>query len=292
MASQQEIRERVTNQIIEALQRGISPWHRPWFPSTNSGFHCNVITQRRYNGVNPLLLQIAALERGYQSKWWGSAEQWASLGGWVKGYSTAIVQRERITRGGRDTNGEWHAATVPLLRQQAVFNADQVNGVPRFQTRPPAVEVQPDFKPAERVVQATGADIRENEGEKAWYHYPPAPGDFIEIPSKFDFIIGLGGLKSWYNTIFHELFHWSEPRLGWNGGYDLNELRAEMGAGFLSAAIGIPTYGPTNHHYSHVDAWVAALRQDPRTIFRVASAASAAVNFILSFSRDEAAVSR
>ena len=290
MAAQQEIRERVTNQVTEALESGISPWHRPWFPSANSGFHSNIITRRRYSGVNPLLLQIAALECGFQSKWWASAEEWASLGGWVKGYGTRIVLRERIARGGWDTNGEWHATSLPLLREQVVFCADQVEMVPQFQAQAPTVEVQPDFKPAERVVQATGADIRENEGEKAWYHYPPA--DYIEIPSKFDFIIGLGGLKSWYDTAFHELCHWSEPRLGWNGGYDLNELRAEMGAGFLSATLNIPSYGPTKHHYNHVDSWVAALRQDPRTIFRVAAAASAAVTFILSFSREEAAVSQ
>jgi antirestriction protein ArdC len=61
-----------------------------------------------------------------------------------------------------------------------------------------------------------------------------------------------------------------------------------MGAGFLSAIIGIPSYGPTQHHFNHVDSWVEVMRQDHRTIFRIASAACAAASFILSFSRAEA----
>jgi len=270
MAGQQQIRQRVTNTIIKALEAGVSPWHQPWSPARNTGFAANVVTERRYSGVNPLLLQLAALERGFQSRWWGSFEDWSSLGGRVRGWGTMIVLRQRQT-------------TRRLLCKQVVFNADQVEGVPQCQVQPPAVEVQHDFGPADRIIAATAADIRENEGDKAWYHYPPE--DYIELPSKVDFVIGMGGVKAWYDTVLHELCHWAEPRLAWNGGYLLNELRAEMGAGFLSAAIGIPSYGPTRHHFNLVDSWVDALRQDHRTIFRVSSAASAAVAFILSFSR-------
>lgn len=135
------------------------------------------------------------------------------------------------------------------------------------------------------VIRATGADIREVEGDKAWYHYPPA--DFIEIPPKDSVTFCMGGLKSWYDSAFHELCHWAEPRLCWRGGYDLNELRAEIGAGLILAASDIPSYGSTNHHSNHVDLWVAALRQDHRAIFRVSAAACVAVKFILSFSREE-----
>jgi len=277
MASNHEIRQRVTNEIIEALESRGCPWHMPWSPSRNTGFPTNVITRRRYSGVNPLLLQIAALERGFHSKWWGNVEEWASLGGQVKGCGTAIVLRE--------INGERHAATMPLLREHVVFSADQVEGVEQYQPQAPKVDVQPDFEPAERVIAATGADIREVDAGKAWYFYPP--NDYIELPPRSSFIFGIGGVKGWYDTAFHELCHWSEPRLGWNGGYALNEMRAEMGAGFIAAAIGIPSYGPTNHHFNHVDAWVAALRDDHRTIFRVSRAASAVVKFLLSFSRAE-----
>lgn len=276
MASQHEIRAYVTAKIIAALQASISPWHRAWSSASNTGFHTNVISQRQYSGVNPLLLQIAALEQGLQSKWWGTAEEWSSLGGRIRWQGTLIVLRTRYT--GR-------------LREQVVYCADQVEDVPQFQVQVPTVEGQPDFQAAEQLIQATGADIRECQGDKAWYHYPPAPGDFISIPSKFDFILGLGGLRSWYDTIFHELCHWSEVRLGWDSGYSRNELRAEMGAALLSATLNIPTFGLTSHHFNHVDAWVDALRRDSRTIFRVAAGACAAVNFILAFGREEVPVS-
>jgi antirestriction protein ArdC len=283
MASPKEIREQVTNTVIAALEAHLCPWHMRWSPATNTGLHANVVTKRRYSGVNPLLLQLAALEWGFQSRWWGSFGQWTSLGGQVTGCGTRIVSFKRISRLGRDSNGE--RATHLLPRERTVFSADQVEGVEQFKVQAPSVEVQPDYEPARRVIAATGADIREVEGDKAWYFYPP--NDYIEIPSTFTFILGMGGLCSWYDTIFHELCHWAEPRLGWNGGYALGEMRAEMGAGFLSAALNIPSFGPTNHHFACLDSWIGAMKEDCRAIFRVASAASAAANFILACSEAE-----
>ena len=294
MASQNDIRERVTNEIIEALQRGISPWHMPWSPATNTGFPANVVSKRPYSGVNVLLLHLAALEQGFQSRWWGTFEHWSSQGGHVRSrpafvspgcWGTRIVLGKHITRLGRDRNGERHTAILPLLRERTVFNADQVDNVPHFQVQALTVDVQPNYQPAEKVIAATGADIREVEADKAWYFYPPP--DRIEIPPKFNFILGKSGLCGWYDSVFHELCHWTEPRLCWDGGYALNEMRAEIGAGFLSSQIGIPSYGPGKHHFNHVESWVGALRQDHRAIFRVSSAASAAAAFILACSRAE-----
>lgn len=304
MASQHDIRQRVTNEIIEALQRGVAPWHKPWAAGANTGFPANFVSKRRYSGVNPLLLQLAALEWGFESKWWGTYQQWASLGAQVKKrpgdvpagqWGTKIVFFKAITKAAQRDNGEQEPRTFPLLREYTVFNCDQVDGVEQFKVRAPTAELPPDFEPAERVIAATGADIRHVAGEKALYYYPP--GDYIEVPPKFNFIIGKGGLGGYYDTMFHELCHWTEPRLGWVGEYALNELRAEMGAAFLSAEISIPSYGPSNHHAAYLDSWIQAMREDHRVIFGIASAASKAADCILAFSRaaqpeeEEAAVS-
>ena len=53
----------VTNSIIADLERGVVPWVRPW-KSLASPFPENVISKRRYRGVNVLLLWATALDAG------------------------------------------------------------------------------------------------------------------------------------------------------------------------------------------------------------------------------------
>ena len=66
MPSQTEIRQRITDQIIESLKSGkLPPWRKPWASDANAGFPTNVASKRRYSGVNPLLLQIAAEKHGF-----------------------------------------------------------------------------------------------------------------------------------------------------------------------------------------------------------------------------------
>ena len=83
MSAQAEIRERVTGQIIEALRKGLTPWKKSWSDLENSGYPTNVASKKPYHGINPLILQIATQRRGFTSKWWGTFNQWKSLGGQV-----------------------------------------------------------------------------------------------------------------------------------------------------------------------------------------------------------------
>jgi antirestriction protein ArdC len=46
-----------TDRIIEALQKGVVPWERPWV----IGQPLNAETGRRYRGINRLLLDFTAL---------------------------------------------------------------------------------------------------------------------------------------------------------------------------------------------------------------------------------------
>src|SRR5262249_34850773 len=54
---------------------------------------------------------------------------------------------------------------------------------------------------------------RERNGNKAMYYRPPE--DYILIPLKLQFDFGPGGPEAYYGTIFHEIAHASENRLGW-----------------------------------------------------------------------------
>lgn len=300
MASQKEIRERVAKQIVEELQRGGAPWIKPWVGAVNSGFPSNVISKKTYRGINPLLLEMAAQKRRFSSKWWGTYRQWVSLGGQVKKrpddvasgeWGTKVVFFKPIKRIKKDDQGEEKVTSFPLLRDYVVFNADQVEGevMDKFRVQPPSENSTIDFEPAETVIAATGADIRHQAGSEAAYYRPPL--DHIVLPLKSQFENGPGGLAGYYDTAFHELGHWSEHRLKWTGSYALGELRAEMAACFLSAEIGVPTVGKAgNNHAKYLESWIKTMNEDHRVIFRISSAATAAADFILSFSKKEQVV--
>ena len=92
-------------------------------------------------------------------------------------------------------------------------------------------------------------------------------------------------VRDFYSTILHELCHWSECRLDWEGSYALGELRAEIGSCFLANELGIPQSDDLENHNRYLAHWLEELDSDPRIIFRAASSASKAADFVLSFSR-------
>ena len=106
----------------------------------------------------------------------------------------------------------------------------------RFKDEPANGIVLPDYGPAEELIAATGADIRFG-GDRAFYCRPIPEGswpnhengDFISVPPKHRF----NPLGAYYETVIHELAHWSEVRTGWDHqkqGYAMGELAAEIAA--------------------------------------------------------------
>ena len=91
----------------------------------------------------------------------------------------------------------------------------------------------------------------------------------------------------YYGTLAHETIHWtgSEKRLerikkfANREAYAFEELVAEIGACFLGAQIGVaPEFGQSA---AYVEGWLKALKEDKRAIFRAASEAQKAADFVL-----------
>lgn len=299
MKSQSQIRESITNQIVEHLQGGkVAPWRRPWSLDRNAGSPANVVSKKSYRGINPLLLEIAAMRHGLQSKWWATFNQWKDLGGSVKRrpenvqpgeFGTTIVFWRPVTKKERDANGDEREETYFLLKTYTVFCIDQVEGdhldhlrVGHGQLEPSEVEER--FEKADRAIDATGADIRHG-GNKAFYN---PQQDFIALPHKQQF-----ALPEYYETAFHELTHWTEhqSRLNWDrskaeNSYALGELIAELGGCFLASELGLPTAERLENHVSYLKTWLKNMQDDPRFIFKAAAQAAKAADFILAFSRE------
>src|SRR5450755_2498556 len=136
MPSQSEIQQQITARIIEGLKNGVVPWRKTWRPDKNSGSPANAISGRNYSGINPILLDLVAMSRGYTSRFWGTFDQWKSLGAQVQKrpadckpgqWGTQIVFYKQVKKT-KIENGEEKTDTFPVLRTFTVFNVDQVEG--------------------------------------------------------------------------------------------------------------------------------------------------------------------
>ena len=71
-----KVYEIITNRIIEQLEKGEVPWHKPWI----GGYPKNLISKKEYRGINTFILASAH----YISEYWVTYKQAKELGGNVK----------------------------------------------------------------------------------------------------------------------------------------------------------------------------------------------------------------
>ena len=285
-----DLYQQITDKIINQLEKGVAPWQQPW-SSIGGGMPVNVVSRRQYRGVNTLLLWAAAGEHNYQSNLWGTYRQWDTLGGHVNRgeRSTKIIFWNVTSKATVDEqSGKEKIEKRFFCREYSVFNLDQCGGdsLDRFRVARPTGGFV-DVGPAEDAIAATGAEIRHG-GNRAFFD---TKGDFVQLPIKEAFATP----ASYYSTALHELNHWSghESRLNrinklarfGDGSYAAEELIAELGAAFLTASLGIPNERTLDNSTAYLANWLAVLRSDNRAIFTAATAASAAADFILAFSR-------
>jgi antirestriction protein ArdC len=259
------IHEAITQRVIQAIEGGQTPpWRRAISDRENDGFPARPATLEPYKGVDVLLLNMSATEKGVFSRFWACEEEWTYLDCIVSGKSTTL------------------ADGTP------VFNGDQTVssiGSMVYRSRRRRTPVAVDYSPAEAVIAASGADIRHLCGTEAAYYYQE---DVIIFPEKWQFVQGPGGLEAYYDSLFHELVHFTEPRLGWSAPSAVNELRAEIGAPFMMARLNISVLTDMTllpNHHDHLTRWVRAMKTDPRLIIKVAQSASEAVEYLLALRR-------
>ncbi|MEG3151049.1 zincin-like metallopeptidase domain-containing protein [Sphingomonas sp. ZT3P38] len=277
----------VTTRIIAELEGGRIPWVQPWGRTGGAGAALprNAFTGRAYSGINVLLLWSAVIEAGYRSQGWLTFRQAQEAGGCVrKGErGVCVVYADRFTpekeRERAREAGE-AARVVPFLKRFTVFNMAQCEGLRDGLASDPAPLPEREIVPvAEQVIAASGVAFRIG-GDEAFY----SPShDFVQIPPQPAFFDPI----NWYRTALHELTHATghasrlDRKLVTSFGtkdYAREELVAEMGSAFLCASLGIV---PTVRHADYLASWLEVLREDNRAIFRAASAASKAADWLL-----------
>lgn len=282
-----DVYTRVTDRIVEELERGVRPWLKPW----NAEHAAGRITRplrfngQRYQGINILMLWAEAESSGYACPIWMTFQQARELGGHVrKGeHAAPVVYASKFNKTETDDAGLDVEREIPFLRQYSVFNVEQIDDLPDwyYQLKEPPKEQMPRVEHADRFFANTKAEIRQG-GNQAYY---AIGSDHVQMPRYECF----RDPESYCSTLAHELTHWTRhpsrlnrefgrKRFG-DEGYAMEELVAELGAAFLCADLRI-TPEVREDHASYVENWLKVLKQDKRAIFSAASHASKAVEFL------------
>src|SRR6266849_1745930 len=145
-----DVYQMITDRIIEKLEVGTVPWHKPW---RSIGAPRNLVSKNVYRGVNVWLLTA----QGYTSPYWATIRQINELGGQVrKGEKSTPVVFWRIyvddveVKAGepeaQETEGQGRRRFV--LRYFSVFNTEQCD-LPASVTEKLALPKQRQLDPFE-----------------------------------------------------------------------------------------------------------------------------------------------
>jgi len=285
-----DVYERVTSEIIKAIEAGAGEYRMPW----HHGGHLprNAGTRLPYRGVNLIALGSAARVRGFQSPYWATYRQWNKLGGQVRrGEKASVIvffKREDADRSDEDPDKERNRV---VMRGSFVFNANQVDGW--HEDEEPQGETMEHLETVDLFIGSLGATIRYG-GDVAYYHKPL---DQIHMPDrqKFAGTSARSAAEAFYSVLLHELTHWSGHRKRLNrdlsgrfgtSAYAMEELIAEFGAAFLCADLGISVY-PRRDHAAYVASWLLVLRRQKTAIVTATWVATTACRYLREISLEK-----
>lgn len=292
-----DVYQRITDQIVAELEKGVRPWLKPWNAVHAAGRITRPLRASGipYRGINVLMLWAAATAQGFNAPLWLTYKQAQELGGQVrKGEKgSLVVYANTIKRTEQDeATGEDLEREIPFMKGYSVFNAEQVDGLPAhfYAVQEPALDPVARIERAEAFFAATGAVIREG-GDRAFYSKAE---DRVQMPP----FVAFKEPEAYYATLAHELTHWTkhEKRLArdfgrkrfGDEGYAMEELVAELGAAFVCADLAL-TPAPRAEHAAYIASWLKALKDDKRAIFAAAAHAQRAADYLAKFSTHAAA---
>ncbi|CAM4377127.1 antirestriction protein [Yersinia intermedia] len=300
----------VTDKIVAALEKGTSPWRKPWRTVAGgrsvsmSGLPANAITGRAYSGINVLLLWIDAAEKGFTSHRWLTFKQAQDVGGNVrKGEKSTLVtlfkpfEKKETDEQGRPLFDEQGNAVVSrrnFMTSFHLFNVEQCENLPEKLLTPVSVAGDAVESPeqhdieriqrAEQVIACSGVPVVHRYQDRAFYS---AGADRITMPEAVQF----HRPADYYSTLLHELVHstghvsrlaregiTSSSRRFGDPVYAFEELVAEIGSAFLCAEVGIQ--GDVQHE-SYIASWLKALKEDKKAIFQASRFAREAFEYLI-----------
>ena len=284
----------VTDKVIEQMQKGIIPWHRPWTGlSLQDGGAINYVSRKPYSLLNQMLL-------GKEGEWL-SFKQVKQLGGNVKkGAKAGIVvfygkytyKKEVKPDGEEVTKFEEH--TIPILKYYNVFHISDCTGI---ESKVQEADELPEnnLQPVERAEAVINGYVEREQG-LTFTNDKPSNRAFYR-PSTDEVVVPMLSqyteVEEYYSTAFHELTHSTmhvdrcnrkaENEMASFGSknYSREELVAELGAAMLCTMTSLDSDKAFKNSVAYIQSWLKALKNDNKMIVWAASRAEKAARYIM-----------
>ncbi len=280
----------VTNIIIEALENGVRPWSEPMWKGADAPRLSMPLRHNgeAYKGINIVILWSMATKKNYVSPHWMTYKQAKELGGQVKKgeKSTPVFYAGKLKiEDDAAASAEEEEKFIHYMKSYRVFNVEQIEDLPeKYYYRPAPWPENPDLErmaEVENFITKTGANICFG-GDSAYYD---PNSDSVSMPVLEDF----KSASAYYAVLLHEITHWTGHKSRLDRGfaadgkysedYAFEELIAELGAAFLCADNGVMS-DIRGDHARYIDGWLKILKEDKKAIFRAASKAQKAAEYL------------
>ncbi len=290
-----EYHKEFAGKLITQIENGTAPWQKSWKPGENR-IPENFSAGKPYRGGNVVELMVKRIEGAYNDYRWGTYNQIKQAGGQVrKGeQGTRILAykppragdgREEQPREGTEEKREAQKYTRGTWKHYTVFNVEQAEGLKLPERKGVEIPQWEAQQNVEKVIRASGATIREVNGERAYYSMAR---DHIVLPERAQF----KSAEAYYQTALHEVGHSTGHKSRMNReslqqgitdgfgsqAYAREELRAEISAMMSSERLGV-AYEP-QHGAAYVASWVKALKDDPQEIYKAAAEAGRISDYV------------
>lgn len=272
--------DKLVNNFVEQLEKGdIGSWKKSW----SKPMPRSAISQNHYTGINILSL----MNDEYASNYWITKNQIDNLGGTIKEehlekardifFLKDVIKKEETTN--KETGEvEEIDKKYTVLKSYKVFNTDAVEGINfNFEN-----EVKNQNQKIEEI-----ENFVKNLNVKMLYGEPACSSDGTVFMPRIE---NFKSSEDYYNTLFHELTHFSGTTEKLNRhneiwskydkdkAYALEELVAELGSCFLSSKYEINMSETKNVEY--LNSWISAIKEKPYILFSMASHASKSTNYL------------
>ena len=273
------IYDMVTERIIEQLDNGIIPWHRPW---TGTAGAWSRSTGRPYSLMNQWLMPRGEYATFNQIKKEGGKVKKGSHGYPVVFFKPTVIEVED------EKTGETKKKTVPLLRYYTVFNIEAQTDLKIKHDRGEVargvepVELLEDIK--DDYLTREGVGFEEVKGDEAYYM--PAL-DKVVVPLKEQF----SDVGEYYSTVFHEFAHSTghssrldrlktKAKFG-SSDYGKEELVAEITSAAILNETGYETAGTLKNSTAYIQNWRNAIKGDNKLVVHASTKAQKAFELIM-----------
>lgn len=315
-----EFYQRVTERVIEALERGTAPWTRPWRTPEQEGPSqpVNAVTGRPYQGVNALTLALHTLSLGTTDMRFATFKQAKEKGWGIRRGASGLpviklVSPRPFAAVSAASKGDLHEASHKggegeeiegkepikegskrferlIPRIYYVFSSADMVGIPPFspgkESEVPRETLWGESERTEKVrtrlSEGMGVAVH-HEGHRAFYN---RERDEVTLPPE-EIFEDCGG---YLGTLFHEFAHATghEKRLNrvfgrWGEeSYAFEELVAEISSLFVGMRTGIsPDERHFENHAAYVGHWTQTLRNDRKALVRAATLAQSSCDLLL-----------